>query len=91
MEALQLLYSLAKVSTLASGPGTSERLPLTRSDARAASELHRSTTPDEVLLGRLETRNAELPPGTFYIDGGRLRAWMQMFLPPTCDGRKPHA
>jgi predicted kinase len=41
--------------------------------------------PEEVLLARLEVRNANLPPGTFQIPESKLLEWMQIFQAPTAD------
>lgn len=49
----------------------------------ASSELHFLDTPEEVLLVRLAARNAHLPPDTFPIPEAQLKAWLQLFEPPT--------
>ncbi|HYH86012.1 MAG TPA: ATP-binding protein [Pyrinomonadaceae bacterium] len=51
----------------------------------ARSELHFTDAPEDVLLTRLAARNAEPPPGTFWIDEARLRLWSSLFEPPTED------
>jgi predicted kinase len=48
----------------------------------ARSELHFLDVPEEVLLSRLAARNAQRPPGTFWIDEARLRLWYRWFEPP---------
>jgi predicted kinase len=55
----------------------------------ARSELHFTDVPEEVLLARLAARNAQLPPGTFWIDEARLRLWASLFEPPTEDELRP--
>jgi len=53
------------------------------------TELHFLNVPEEVLLTRLAARNAQLPPGTFWIDEARLRLWSRRFEPPTLDELLP--
>jgi predicted kinase len=55
----------------------------------ARSELHFLDVPEEELLARLATRNAQLPPGTFRIDAARLTLWSNWFEPPTMDELRP--
>jgi predicted kinase len=63
-----------------------------REDYRArATELGANTiihflnVPEQVLLERLEIRNANLPAGTFQIPAAKLREWMQIFQAPSLD------
>jgi predicted kinase len=49
----------------------------------ARTELHFLDVPEDVLLARLEQRNAALPSGTFSIPESKLKAWMSIFQPPT--------
>ena len=55
----------------------------------AGSELHFMDVPEETLITRLATRNAQLPPGTFWIDEARLRLWSGWFEPPTGEELRP--
>ena len=55
----------------------------------ARSELHFTAAPEEELLRRLAKRNAQLPPGTFWIDEARLRSWFKLFEPPSSDELQP--
>jgi predicted kinase len=55
----------------------------------ARSELHFLAVPEEVLWLRLAARNAQLPPGTFWIDGARFKQWVSLFEPPTEDELRP--
>lgn len=49
----------------------------------AESIVHFLNVPEEVLLLRLEDRNAKLPEGTFQISASKLLEWMQIFQAPT--------
>jgi predicted kinase len=49
----------------------------------ASTELHFLDVPEDVLLARLEQRNAALPSGTFSIPEAKLKAWMSIFQPPS--------
>ena len=49
------------------------------------SVVHFLSVPKEVLLSRLEDRNAKLPEGTFQIPASKLLEWMQIFQAPTDD------
>ncbi len=51
----------------------------------AASEIHFLDVSDQVLLERLAARNADLPPGVFYIPEAYLKKWIPLFQPPTPD------
>jgi len=55
----------------------------------ARSELHFADAPREELLRRLAQRNAQLPPGTFWIDEERLRSWMELFERPSAEELRP--
>lgn len=55
----------------------------------ARSELYFTDTPEEELLRRLAKRNAQLPPGTFWIDEARLRSWLRLFEPPSAKELEP--
>ncbi len=55
----------------------------------ARTELHFTDAPDDVLLARLAERNADLPPGTFWIDPAWLRDWFPLFQRPTPDELQP--
>ena len=55
----------------------------------ARSELHFLDVPEGELLTRLAARNAQLPPGTFWIDKDRLSLWTRRFEPPTADELLP--
>jgi len=55
----------------------------------ARSELHFADAPREELMRRLAKRNAQLPPGTFWIDEERLQSWIQLFEPPTAEELRP--
>ena len=56
----------------------------------ANSELHYLDAPNEVLLERLDKRNAELPEGAAYIPEAKLREWISWFQPPTPDELKTY-
>ena len=60
----------------------------------APTRLHYLDVPVDVLLDRLEQRNAARPAGAFRIDPEELRAWAALFEPPTGDelqlGARPH-
>jgi hypothetical protein len=45
--------------------------------------IHYAEAPEQVLLERLEARNANLPAGAFHIDPAELRAWFALFEPPS--------
>jgi predicted kinase len=47
--------------------------------------IHFLNVPKEILLARLETRNANIPAGTFQIPTSKLLEWMQIFQAPTED------
>jgi predicted kinase len=51
----------------------------------AKSIVHFLNVPEHELLARLETRNANLPIGTFQIPASKLREWLQIFQAPTED------
>jgi predicted kinase len=51
----------------------------------ARSVVHFLNVPEEVLLARLEIRNANLPAGTFQIPASKLLEWMKIFQAPTED------
>jgi predicted kinase len=51
----------------------------------ANSVVHFLNVPEEVLLSRLEVRNASLPEGSFQIPTPKLLEWMQIFQAPTED------
>lgn len=51
----------------------------------ARSELHFLDVPLDVLLARLEYRNADLPEGAFAIDGAELRLWATWLEVPGAD------
>jgi predicted kinase len=55
----------------------------------ARSELHFTDLSKEELLRRLARRNAQLPPGTFWIDEARLRSWFDLFEPPSLEELRP--
>ena len=55
----------------------------------ARSELHFTDAPEEELLRRLAKRNAQLPPGTFWIDGARMRGWVDGFERPSSEELRP--
>lgn len=55
----------------------------------ARSELHFTDASEEELLNRLAKRNAQLPPGTFWIDEARLRSWFEVFQRPSSDELRP--
>ena len=55
----------------------------------ARSELHFTEASEEELLRRLAKRNAQPPPGTFWIDEARLRSWFEVFEPPSSDELRP--
>jgi len=41
--------------------------------------------PRDELWGRLQKRNAELPPGTFPVSESDFKEWVGLFEPPTAD------
>jgi predicted kinase len=47
--------------------------------------VHFLNVPEEVLLSRLEVRNANLPDGAFQIPASKLLEWMKIFQAPTED------
>jgi predicted kinase len=55
----------------------------------ARSELHFTDAPNEELICRLAQRNAQLPPGTFWIDEARLRSWFDVFEAPSKEELRP--
>jgi predicted kinase len=55
----------------------------------ARSELHFLDVREETLLTRLAARNADRPPGAFWIDEARMREWFRLFEPPTADELRP--
>lgn len=55
----------------------------------AQSELYFTDAPHEELIRRLARRNAELPPGTFWIDEAQLRSWFCVFEPPSSEELQP--
>ncbi len=65
--------------------GRSEREDYRARAARlgASSELHFLNVPEEVLLGRLATRNAQLPEGAFFIPEAKFTEYIPKFQPPS--------
>ena len=65
--------------------GRSEREDYRARAARlgASSELHFLNVPEEVLLGRLATRNAQLPEGAFFIPEAKFKEYIPKFQPPS--------
>ena len=59
------------------------------SQVGANTIIHFLNVPEEVLLARLEVRNANLPAGTFLIPVAKLRGWMQIFQAPSTDELEP--
>lgn len=55
----------------------------------ARTELHFMDVAEDVLLARLAERNANLPPGTFWIDEAWMRQWFPLFERPTDDELQP--
>jgi predicted kinase len=55
----------------------------------ARSELHFTDASEEQLLARLAVRNAQLPPGTFWIEEARMREWIRCFEAPGQDELQP--
>lgn len=51
----------------------------------ATSEVHFLDVPRQVLLSRLATRNAALPPYAFRVTEAQLDQWWSVFEPPTAD------
>jgi predicted kinase len=51
----------------------------------ASSVVHFLDVPEEMLLARLEVRNANLTAGTFQIPADKLLEWMQFFQAPSED------
>lgn len=51
----------------------------------ASSEIHFLDVPDEVLVERLATRNAQLPPGAAFTPEAKLKEWIRVFQAPTQD------
>ena len=49
----------------------------------AGSQIHFLNVPREELLTRLETRNQNLPKGSFPIPKEKLEEWMTWFQPPS--------
>jgi predicted kinase len=49
----------------------------------ASSELHFVHAPEAVLFERLARRNADLPPGTFFIPAAKLKEYLPQFQPPS--------
>ncbi len=59
-----------------------------RASARALgadSKIHFTAASEELLLERIEARNARPPPGTFHIPVHKLREWLRLFEPPSPD------
>jgi predicted kinase len=54
-------------------------------DLGVGFRIHFVDVSDQVLLERIRTRNANLPPGTFYIPETKLQEWMRVFEPPSPD------
>jgi len=55
----------------------------------ASSEIHYLDVPEEELLRRLESRNAQLPEGCFIISQEAMKPWMAVFQKPTPDELGP--
>lgn len=55
----------------------------------ARSELYFADASEQELLRRLAIRNANLPPGTFWIDEARLRGWVGLFERPGDEELQP--
>jgi predicted kinase len=55
------------------------------SKLRAASEVHFLDVPRAVLLSRLESRNAALPPYAFRVTAAQLNSWWALLEPPSGD------
>ena len=51
----------------------------------AATKIHFVDTPLDLVRGRLERRNADLPRYNFYIDPGTLDTFLAMFQRPSPD------
>ena len=51
----------------------------------AATKIHFVDTPLDLVRGRLERRNADLPRYNFHIDPGTLDTFLAMFQRPTAD------
>ena len=48
-------------------------------------KVHFTDVPEDLLLERIKTRNARLPPGTFHIPEAKLKEWIRSFEPPSPD------
>jgi predicted kinase len=59
------------------------------SQVGANTIIHFLNVPEEVLLARLEVRNANLPAGMFQIPAAKLREWIQIFQAPSPDELEP--
>lgn len=51
----------------------------------ADCRIHFADVSEEVLLERIQARNAHLPAGTFHIPEARLKEWIRSFEPPSPD------
>lgn len=51
----------------------------------ADARVHFAEAPRETLFARIRARNANLPPGTFYIPERWLEEWIGLFEPPLPD------
>jgi predicted kinase len=49
----------------------------------ASSELHFLDVPEDVLLRRLATRNAQLHEGAFFIPAAKFKEYIPKFQPPS--------
>jgi predicted kinase len=52
-------------------------------DLGADFKIHFVDVPEEVLVERLEARNATHPAGTFLVPNAKLEEWIQIFEPPS--------
>lgn len=56
----------------------------------ANSVLYFLDVPEDVLVTRVEARNASLPPDTYHIDPALVRAWARVhFEPPSAEELRP--
>ena len=58
-------------------------------DLGAAFRIHYADVPEEQLLERIRSRNAQLPAGTFHIPEASLKEWILVFEPPSLDELAP--
>jgi predicted kinase len=54
-------------------------------DLGAGFRIHFADVSEQMLLERIRSRNAQLPPGTFHIPETKLKDWMRVFEPPSPD------